>query len=143
MADTYDAGKHGGILAIPFGVANAATNQTATDLTVSDATYNNTLYVPPVGGSVIGISVHASAAVTVANAVFSAHKDGTEFTQTGFPTCTLDTTNASESYASVRPGVLTFAAGEGLGISYTSTTNMAPTNTNDVAAFLHIQLDPV
>ena len=142
MADTYDAGKYGAVIALPFGVANAVTAQTNTDLTFSDATYNNTLYVPPVGGSVVGISVRASAAVTVASAIFRAHKDGTEFAQTGYPAPTLDTTNASESYVSIRPGVLTFAAGEGLGVSYTSTTNMAPTNTNDFAAVLHVQLDP-
>jgi len=142
MGDEFNAGKYGGIIAIPFGVANAVTNQTNTDLTASDATYTNTLVVMPKGGSVVGISVQASAEVTVDSATFRAQKDGTEFAQSGYPAPVLSTANTQQSYASIRPGVLTFSAGEGLGISYTSTTNMAPTNTNDFTALLFVQLDP-
>lgn len=142
MGDEFDAGKFGAVVGLPFGVANAVTAQTNTDLTASDATYVNTLFVMPAGGSVVGISVQASAAVTVASAIFRAHKDGTEYAIAGYPAPTLDTTNTQQSYASIRPGVLTFSAGEGLGVSYTSTTNMAPTNTNDFTAVLWVQLDP-
>jgi hypothetical protein len=142
MGDEFNAGKYGAIFGIPFGVANAVTNQTNTDLTCSDATYVNTLFVAPKGGSVIGISVQASAEVTVNSATFRAHKDGTEFAQSGYPAPALNTTSTQQSYASIRPGVLTFSAGEGLGVSYTSTTNMAPTNTNDFTAILFVQLDP-
>ena len=52
--DYFNAEKHGSIIALPFGVANAVTNQTATDLTFSDATYVNTLAVMPCSGSVVG-----------------------------------------------------------------------------------------
>jgi hypothetical protein len=142
MGDEFNAGKYGSIVALPFGVANAVTSKTNEDLTVSDATYVNTLYVAPKGGSIVGISVQASAAVTVNSATFRAHEDGTEFAQTGYPAPVLNTTNTTQTYVSIRPGVLTFSAGAGLGVSYTSTTNMAPTNTNDFAALLFVQLDP-
>ena len=142
MTDEFNAGKYGAIVAIPFGVANAVTNQTNTDLTPSDATYVNTLVVMPKGGSVVGISVQASAECTVAGATFRAHADGTEFAQSGYPAPVINATNTQQSYASIRPGVLTFSAGEGLGVSYTTTTNCAPTNTNDFTALLFVQLDP-
>lgn len=144
MGDEFNAGKYGAILALPFGVANAVTNQSATDLTVSDATYVNTLYTMPKGGSVVGISVRASAAVTAGTCSFAAQKDGTEFAQSGYPNPTLNSTSGTsqESYASIRPGILTFSADEALGVSYTSSTDMAPTNTNDFAVLLFVQLDP-
>ena len=144
MGDEFNAGKYGAIVALDFGVANAVTNKTNEDLTFSDATYNNTLVNMPKGGSVIGISVHASAAVTAGTVSFAAHKDGTEFAQSGFPNPTLNSTagTSQESYASIRPGILTFSADEALGVSYTSATDAAPTNTNDYSAVLWVQLDP-
>ena len=143
MGDEFNAGKYGGIVALVFGVANAATSKTAEDLTFSDATYNNTLATMPKGGSVVGVSVQASAAVTAGSVTFAAHKDGTEFAQSGFPNPELESvTNDTESYASIRPGVLTFDAGNALGVSYTSDATLAPTNTNDFAAILWVQMDP-
>ena len=144
MGDEFNAGKYGAIVALPFGVANAVTNKTNEDLTFSDATYVNTLAVMPKAGSVVGVSIHASAAVTAGTVTFRAHKDGTEFAQSGYPAPALNSTSGTsqESYASIRPGVLTFSADEAVGISYTSTTDAAPTNTNDYAAILWVQLDP-
>jgi len=142
--DYLNSEKHGSVVALVYGVANAVTNQTVTDLTLSDATYVNTLATMPASGSVVGISVQLSAAVTAGTIAFRAHKDGTEFTQTGYPNPTIGSTSgqSQESYATIRPGVLTFSADEAIGISYASSTDMAPTNTNDVAAILWIQLDP-
>jgi hypothetical protein len=144
MGDEFNAGKYGAIFPLVFGVANAVTNQTATDLTLSDATYVNTLAVMPKSGSIIGISVRASAAVTAGTAAFRAHKDGTEFSQTGYPNPALSSTAgvSQESYASTRAGNLTFAADEAIGVSYASATDMAPTNTNDFTVLLFVQLDP-
>ena len=143
MGDEFNAGKYGGIVALVYGVANAVASQTATDLTLSDATYVNTLATMPKSGSVVGVSVQTSAAVTAGSVTFQSHKDGTEFAQSGFPVATLESvTNDQESYASIRPGVLTFDAGDALGVSYTSDATLAPTNTNDFAAILWVQLDP-
>lgn len=144
MGNDYYHEKFGAFLALPFGIANAVTAAAAVDLHYSDIVMNNTLFIPPASGSVVGISVAASAEVTAGSVSFAAHKDGTEFTQTGYPNPTLNTTAATtqESYVNVRPGVLTFAAGEGLGVSYTSSTDCAPTNTNDYAVTLFVQLDP-
>ncbi len=142
MGDEFNAGKYGAILALPFGVANAVTNQTNTDLTVADVSAD-TLHLMPKSGSVVGISIHASAAVTAGTVSFRAQKDGTEFAQTGYPNPGLESvTNSQESYASIRPGVLTFSAGDALGVSYTSSTDAAPTNTNDYSVLLFVQLDP-
>jgi len=143
MGDEFNAGKYGGIVTFVYGVANAVASKTAEDMTLSDATYNNTLATMPKGGSVVGVSIQASAAVTAGSVIFRAHKDGTEFAQSGYPAPTLESvTNDTESYVSIRPGVLTFDAGNALGVSYTSDATLAPTNTNDFAAILFVQLDP-
>lgn len=139
--DYFDGKKFGSVVAIPYGVLNAVTNQTNTDLTVADVG-QNTLSVMPMSGSVVGLSVQSSAAVTVAGATFKAHEDGTEFAQASAPAPVLNTTNTQQSYATVRPNLLAFDAGAGLGVSYTTTTNCAPTNTNDYSAVLFVQLDP-
>ncbi len=141
MTDSFDAKKFGAIVAIPYGVLNAVTSAANVDLTVADVGAN-TLSVMPKSGSVIGLSVQASAEVTVDAATFKAHEDGTEFAQSSAPAPVLDTTNTQQSFASVRANLLSFAAGAGLGVSYSSTTNVAPTNTNDFSAVLFVQLDP-
>ena len=144
MGDEFDAGKFGAVVALQFGVANAVTNKTAEDLVASDASGNTGGVLMPKSGSVVGISVKASAAVTAGSVSFAAHADGTEFAQTGFPNPTLNSTTGQtdESYATIRPGVLTFSADEAIGVSYTSSTDMAPTNTNDFSVTLWVQLDP-
>jgi hypothetical protein len=140
MGDEYNAGKFGAIYAVEFAVANAVTNKTNEDILLAGGV--NSLAVQPKSGSVVGISVQASAEVTAGTATFRAHKDGTEFAQSGYPAPALDTTNTQQSYGSIRPGVLVFSAGEGIGVSYTSTTDAAPTNTNDYNALVFCQLDP-
>lgn len=143
MADTFDAGKFGAVVALNLGVANAVTNKTAEDLAVADASANTSGYVMPQSGSVVGVSVKASTDLTAGTVSFAAHADGTEFAQTGFPNPGLESvTNVNESYASIRPGILTFAAGEAVGVSYTSSTDAAPTDTNDYSVSLFVQLDP-
>lgn len=142
MGDEFDAGKYGAIVSIPYAVANAVTNKTNEDMLINGATGG--LAVMPHGGSVVGISVQASAAVSAGTVNFRAHKDSTEFAQSGYPNPELSSTAGStqQVYGSIRPGVLTFSAGEGIGLSYTSTTDAAPTNTNDYDALLFVQLDP-
>lgn len=141
MGDEFNAGKYGAIVALPFFAANITASQTNTDIALSGG---NTLVVMPKAGSVVGLSVRMTAAVTAGTVSFRAHKDGTEFAQTGYINPALASTAgiSQESYASIRPGVLTFSADEGVGVSYTSDATMAPTNTNDVDAMLFVQLDP-
>lgn len=141
MTDQYDAGKFGAVVALQFGVANLVTSKTNEDLVAADVS-GNTVLVAPKSGSVVGISIQGSAAVTTDSVIVKAHKDSTEFPQTGAPAPTLDTTNTLQSFANIRPGVLTFAAGDGLGVSYTTTSNVAPTNTNDISVTLFVQFDP-
>jgi len=123
--------------ALPYAVANAVTNAADVDLTL---TGGNTLMVMPKAGSVIGIAVRATADLTAGSATFEVHKDGTEYADKSAPVLTLSDT-VQESYASVRRGALTFAAGEAVGVSYSSSTDAAPTNTNDYDAVLFVAFD--
>lgn len=140
MADYYDPAKFGAIIPLHYQVANAVTNAANVDLTVPGGA--NTLQTMPVAGSVVGISVKASANVTAGDATFRAHKAGTEFADTGYPAPVLNATNSNATYVSVRPGFIKFAAGDAVGVSYSSSTDAAPTNTNDYEAILFVQLNP-
>jgi len=137
MADYFDAGKFGAVLAIPFGKANLTTGESDADLTLEQST----LAVVPAAGSVIGISIRSSAAITAGTITAKPHKAGTEYTDTGTPAPALSSA-AQASYATVRPAALTFAAGNTLGVSVTTTTTLDPTNTLDVDAILFVQLNP-
>lgn len=141
MGDEFDAGKYGAIVAIHYSVANAVTNKTNEDLTRPGG---NSLAIMPKGGSVVGISAKPSAPLTDGTVTFKAQKEGTEFAEIGAPAPVLNKTAPADTgtYGSIRPGVLTFAAGAGLGVSYTSSTDATPTNTNDYDVDLWVQLDP-
>ncbi len=56
----------------------------------------------------------------------------------GFKTASLD--NASNSIK--ESGVIRFDAGDKLGVSLTTDATWAPTNTNDITAFLYVVYDP-
>lgn len=138
MSDSFDAGKFGAIVPIVLNAVNATTNQTNTDMIFATGA---TLSVMPAAGSVVGISVGTSANCTAGSATFRAHSAGTEIAITGYPAPVIDATNSNASYATVRPGAITFSAGARLGVSYTSTTDMAPTDSNDFVAVLWVQLN--
>lgn len=141
MADYFDAGKFGAIVGIPFATANIVTAQTCTDLALAGG---GTLIVAPYAGSVIGIGARVNAAVTGGLVTVKAHKASTEFAETGYPAPAMDTaTNTTASYATVRPGAVAFAAGDTLGLSYTTTAGLTPTNTLDLDAVLYIQFNAV
>ena len=141
MGDEFNAGKYGAIVAIPFYVANIVTSKTNEDIALPGT---NTVHTMPYGGSVVGISVKLSADVTAGTMSLRAHKDGTEFAQSGYPNPSLSSVAgvSGASYASIRPGVCVFDADEGVGLSYTSDATLAPTNTNDIDALLFVQFDP-
>jgi hypothetical protein len=140
MGDTFDP-KFGALVPIgPFIDANVTASQTNEDMTISiGATGTITM---PFAGSVVGLTLEASAAVTAGSIIGRVHKSSTEFAQTGYPAPTLNTTNSLGSYATCRPGLIRFAAGDKLGVSLTSDATWAPTNTNDVTAMLYVVYDP-
>ena len=123
MGDTFDVKKFGAVVPLQLSVANAVTNQTNTDLALPGG---NTLFTMPAAGSVVGIAVKASANVTAGTATFKAHKAGTEFTDQSALAVQLTSaaTNSNAAYGTVRPGVMTFAAGDGIGVSYTSSSRI-------------------
>lgn len=137
--------KHGNAVAIPFAVANAVTNQSNVDLAMAGG---NTLAVMPFAGSVVGLGVRASAEVTTGAATFKPHKGSTEYADVGSLAlsiaATTDTTATGDlqTNGSCRPGVMKFAAGDTLGVSYSSATDLAPTNTNDFDAVLVVVFEP-
>lgn len=139
MADFFDAGKYGGIVAVPFTFTNATTQLTNSDMTFAGGAL--TYYVAPVAGSVVGISANC-AAITAGTITLKAHDAGTEFADGSAPAPALSSTaDTNGTYATVRPGAVTFSAGATLGLSITTTTTLDPTNTLDVDAVLHVQLN--
>lgn len=138
MADYFDSGKFGGGFCIgPFTNANCTTGESNTDMAIGQTT----LVPMPYSGSVVGIAVRSTAALETAGTVtFKVHKAGTEYTDASAPSAAI-TTAAQVSYATVRPGAVTFDAGDTLGISLSTTTTLDPTNTLDVDGFLFVQLD--
>lgn len=139
MADSLSP-KFGSVVAIPFKGANATTGESNTDLTWAGGTL--TYFVAPVAGSVVGISA-TCAAITAGTITLLPHKAGTEFTETGVPSPVLSSTaDTNGTYATVRANALTFAAGDTLGLSITTTTTLDPTNTLDVDATLFVVLNP-
>ena len=138
MADTFDP-KFGAVVAFPFGVSNATWSASNVDLTTpSSAKY----VVMPANGSVIGLGVVSSEDISAGVATFKAHKFSTEYAGSS-PAPVLNTTNATASYGSVRPGAITFSAGDTLGVSYTSDATFAPTNSADITAVLYVVLSPL
>lgn len=139
MAD-FNSGKHGSFMAIPFTLTNATTGLSNSDLVFAGGA--GTLVCMPNAGSVIGVTA-VTAAITAGTITLKPHKNGTEYTDVGTPAPALSSTqDTNGTYATVRPNALTFAAGETLGISATTTTTLDPTNTLDVDAVLWVQLDP-
>lgn len=139
MATEFDGQKWGAYLAIPFAKSNITTGASNEDLGLAGA---GTTFVAPAAGSIVGISA-SCAAVTAGTMTLTPHSASTEIATTGVPQPVLSSANDTNgTYATVRPGAITFAAGATLGISVTSTTTLDPTNTLDVDAVLFIQLNP-
>jgi hypothetical protein len=136
MSDTFDS-KFGQVVAVPFQHSDATTQETDNDMTL----LIDTLWTAPFAGSVVGITARANAAITAGTITLKPHKASTEYAETGTPAPVLSSA-AQATYATVRPNALTFAAGDTLGISYSTTTTLNPTNSLDMDACLLVQLDP-
>lgn len=138
MADYFDSKKFGSVVAIgPFTAANVTTGASNADLAFGQ----QTVVVMPEDGSIVGISACVNAAVTAGTITVRAHKAGTELAASGYPAPVISSA-ATESYATVRPGAVTFSAGDRLGLSIASTTTLNPTNSLEVDGFLFVQLNP-
>lgn len=122
---------------ISFKIANATTGESNTDLTRDGG---NSLWVAPKAGSIVGIGVACSAAITAGTATFRAHSASTEIADVSYPAPVCSSTNR-HSYALVRPRAVTFAAGDAIGVSVTTTTTLDATNTLDFDADLYVVLD--
>lgn len=142
MSDSYDSKKFGSIVSIPFAKTNVTTGAANEDMLLGSALATS-VYIPPRPGSIVGISA-ATAAITDGGIQIKAHRASAELTEAGAPSVTLNATNDTNgTFANVRPGAIRFAAGDPIGLSLSATTTgLNPTNTLDVDAFLHVQLDP-
>ena len=143
MADVFDP-KFGQVVALSYVVSNINTGASGTNTFMTLASGVNTLATMPYSGSVVGLGVKANANVTTATAAFSVHKDGTAYAQASGITATLTTASGSSNkgYGTLRPGVLTFVAGDGVGVNYATATNYAAT-TIDYDAQLYVVFDPI
>ncbi len=141
MGQLFDP-RFGPVVAIgPFYVANLDTALTNTDLLIGNITAETLTPGMPSAGTVVGLSVGSSAAPSAGTATFSVHSAGTELS--GSPTAVIDSaTNTLESSGLAGSArALTFAKGARLGISATTTTNLAAT-TVDYRAYLWVRFDP-
>ena len=141
MGQLFDP-AHGPVVPIgPFYVANLDTALSNTDLLLGNITAETLSPGMPSAGTVVGLSVGASAGPTAGTATFSVHSAGTELG--GGPTAVIDSvTNTLESSglaSSARQH--TFAKGARLGISATTTTNLAAT-TVDYRGYVWVRFDP-
>lgn len=139
MAQLFNP-KFGAVVAIgPFFVANLDTALTNTDLVHGQA--GQTLEVMPAAGTVVGLSVTPSDGPSAGTATFSVHSGGTELTNG--PTATINSTgNSGGAYGLANSArEHTFAAGAKLGISATTSTNLAAT-TVDYNVTMYVRFDP-
>ena len=142
MADTFNP-KFGNIVAIPFNIANPDTTASGTNTFCSWGANAVTGVAMPLAGSVVALTVRGNANVTAGTIAFNPHKAGTVYAQSSSLLTTLTTASGASNvgYASVRPGVLTFAAGDLIGVGYLSATNYAAT-TIDFDALLFVTFNP-
>jgi hypothetical protein len=138
MADHFDSDKFGVIMAFgPFTDANVTTGEANTDMVLGQMNYA----VAPGDGSVVGIAACADSAIVAGSITLRAHKASTEFGEYGYPAPVLSSA-AQVSYASIRPGAITFSAGDRLGLSLSTTTTLDATNVRDVDGYLFVQIEP-
>ena len=142
MGQLFDT-KYGPVVPIgPFYVANLDTALTNTDLLLQGTAGVTLSPGMPSAGTIVGVSVsNNGAAPSAGTATFSVHSSGTEVVNG--PTAVIDSvTNTLESSglaASARSH--TFAKGARLGVSATTTTNLAAT-TLDYSATIWVRFDP-
>ena len=137
MGDEFNS-KHGSVIAIPFYKTNLTTGESNTDMVLPSA---GTLHTMPKAGSVVGISLRCTAAITAGTITGRVHSGGTEIATAGYPTAVLGSASTG-SYGTVRAGALTFSAGDALGISVTTTTTLDATDSLDIDGLLFVVLDP-
>lgn len=141
MGQLFDP-KYGNVVPLgPFSAQNLDTALTNTDLLLAGITGQTLSPGQPSAGSVVGLSVVANAAPSAGTAVFKVHSASTELVNG--PTATIDSaTNTLESSGlASSPREHTFAKGARLGVSATSSTNLAAT-TVDYLAYIWVRYDP-
>lgn len=141
MADYFNP-KFGSVVRLGFHVSNVDTGQANVDLSCNSQI--GTLLTMPYSGSVVGLAVKANANVTAGTVAFAVHKDSTEYPDQSQLSITLTTAagSSNKGYGTVRPNVLRFSAGDGMGVSVSSATNLAAT-TVDYNADLYVVFDPL
>ena len=142
MADTFDP-KFGSFVTFAFTLANPDTGASGTNTYMTWGAGGVTNIAMPYAGSVVSLTVRSNANVTGATVAFNPQKAGTPYAQASSLLTTLTTAAGASNvgYANVRSGVLTFAAGDLIGVSYLTATNYAAT-TIDYDAVIVVQLNP-
>ena len=143
MADTFHP-KFGSTVALNFIASNIDTGASGTNTFGTLPGTTNTLAVMPAAGSIVALAVKANGNVTGGTAAFNVHKAGTVYSQSSSLLTTLTTASgaSNKGYASVRANVLTFVAGDQIGVSYLSATDYAATTVDyDVIAYVTLNPD--
>lgn len=137
------ADLYGGVATFgPFQWTNLAASQT--DLRggmggVGDAGAGTPTWQSPFAGSIVGISVRGSAAITAGGASAAVFKAQVAGATVNMAVALDSTTNTTINSASQGPGVDTFTAGQTLAMSVTTSGTFAPTTTEYVG-FLFVLL---
>lgn len=140
MGNLFDP-QFGPVVALgPFYVANLDTNLTNTDLLLAGITAETLTPNLPSAGTIVGISVAPSATPSAGSAVFSIHSASTELANT--PTVTISSAaNTLGGYDLAGSAAeVAFSAGARLGVSATTSTNLAAT-TVDYRAYIWVRFD--
>ena len=142
MADTFHP-KFGSTVALNFIASNIDTGASGTNTFGTLPGTTNTLALMPAAGSIVALAVKANGNVTAGTSAFNVHKAGTAYSQVSSLLTTLTTASGSSNvgYNSVRANVLTFVAGDQIGVSYLTATNYAAT-TVDYDAIVYVTFNP-
>lgn len=109
------------IIKYSFALANLADSQTGTAVPILGAVVND--HVMPLPGCIVGYSINKSASHSAGSLDF-------DLTVAGTSTLTIEA-DTTDAYALIEWGNEPFAAGDALGVTYTSDANLEA-NTVDV-----------
>lgn len=143
MGDTFNP-KFGAFTALQFVKSNPDSSASGTNTYMTLSSGIGTSAPMPYAGSIVSLAVTGNANVTAGTIAFGVHNAGTAYAQQSGLTATMTTAAGASNiaYSNVRQGVLTFAAGDKIGVNYASATNYAAT-TIDFDALMVVCFNPV
>jgi hypothetical protein len=132
--------KKSNIVALPFSIARVSATDTPTNMTAfqSGSSAKSTRLSIPFDGSVVALSACGRTAVGTGSCTFRLFDAGTA--SSPVISTALTTTNSIANNTALRRGVYAVSENDYLGVSFTSTTLYAGTQSNFVATvWVHLE----